>query len=980
MVITRTPINESGQPIGPAQVVGSSIVTQPVGRGTFVEVNGVSVYKPPNSTVRFSPTSSSRSYTVKKTIALPEKEYIKYEGPEEESATITTKSIFGTTPKQRQQYVREVEDYNKQIRAEKQKIEDYNKQVRQWNEKDRFQTVSETRTSTSSGYNIDITKTEIKESQAKLKTSAPEIKQSNYFGSLNLNKAGLPVSSMYTTDWSKKEKPTLLKELKSQATERYLTIPKYIGTGFGIIGRSIKTGDWTEFKEARKQSSKDLRAGIKLVPPTLYGGAKAFTRTAIETQPFRKSYVSDLYKDTRAFRTELKTPRRQAELILTGGELLASYGVYKATTPKIIQKPTIKATTKIIETPAKLKPITSDEFISITKYRSTTPEIQSTWFGLKKTPVTYRGEILSYTPKVTKIQKSGNLFTGRSTPTPERISTSLKYLEAPIKSDFPMVIRRPPTTNILKDTTFKSSETISGLPKLKQDISPIFQVSKGKVSYTIGRKTVTEKIDDLGLLVTKQKSTLFDKDLPLGVERFQTADIFKGQKSDIIQIDPSLIKNKLIKTSDGFTFSKTKPPVNVEIGKFFLGKTDTANIYGVTYTPKDFILKGAKSTSKFTALPESKSILPTTSETFRLYPPALPSPVLKTTSTSPVFTLSGISKSDRILKYMASKDSLKPLTELKPETTTTYFTTLDSGLTLKQRMKFDRILSKKSESIGELKIETDNGMIQIMKTESVSKTTPKTKLEFEKKISTESRLSQQPRLQNLTLPKLKTKPFLITSTAGGFKQSQSSRLSQQPRLQPINITNNMSGSKNKIKNRLGIISLQRTSQSQATRSIQESIQSQDQLLRQEPKTSTPTIPNLGFRLSGKLMPLKLPGEIPIKKSDEKGEPAYDVLIKVGNKWVNKTNGKRNIYSAMHRGADIVDNTVAKSFKIKKGTGRANIFKYNVPYNINKFYTPSKTRSAKLTGAYIEKNKFAIDTPGERRGLSVAKYLRGVKLI
>jgi hypothetical protein len=250
MPITRTPINESGQPTGPAQVVGSSTVTQPVGRGTFVEVNGVSVYKPPNSNVRFSPTSSSRSYTVKRKIALPEKEYIKYEGPEEESASITTKSIFGTTPKQRKQYVREVEDYNKQIRAEKQKVEDYNKQVRQWNEKDRFQTVSETRTSTSSGYNIDIKKTEIKESQAKLKTSAPETKQSNYFGSLNLNKAGLPVSSMYTTDWSKKEKPTLLKELKSQATERYLTIPKYIVTGFGVIGRSIKTGDWTEFKEA----------------------------------------------------------------------------------------------------------------------------------------------------------------------------------------------------------------------------------------------------------------------------------------------------------------------------------------------------------------------------------------------------------------------------------------------------------------------------------------------------------------------------------------------------------------------------------------------------------------------------------------------------------------------------------------------------------------------------------------------------------
>lgn len=933
-------------------------------------------------TITTKTPGKSRTRTETRTIAEPEMEYAKYQGPEEESATITTKSIFGTTPKQRQQYVREVEDYNKQIRAEKQKVIDYNKEVEQWNKVGRFKKVTRTYTETPT---VTTTKTmTIPTSKVSVMT-APKSTGTTTTKTLTskerLDAISKPKDYLKSLAEKKSEaeKPTLFKELKSQATERYLTIPRYIGTGFGIIGESIKTGDWTEFKEARKQSSKDLRAGIKLVPPTLYGGAKAFIRTAIETQPFRKSYVSDLYKDTRDFRTELKTPRRQAELILTGGELLASYGVYKATTPKIIQNPTIKATTKIIETPAKLKPITSDEFISITKYRTTTPEIQSTWFGLKKTPVTYSGEILSYTPKVSSIPKSGNLFTKISVPT-EKLTTSLKYLEAPIKSGLPAIITKHQKINIFKKINFFGKETITNVPTIYQDVIPTFQASKGKITYTIGKKSVTEKVDDLALLITKQKTELFGRELPAEIKRFQTADIFKGQKSDIIQIDPSLIKNKLIKTSDGFTFSKTKPPVNVEIGKFFLGKTDTANIYGVTYTPKDFILKGTKASSKFTALPESKSILPTTSETFRLYPPALPSPVLKTTSTSPVFTLSGISKSDRILKYMASKDSLKPLTELKPETTTTYFTTLDSGLTLKQRMKFDRILSKKSESIGELKIETDNGMIQIMKTESVSKTTPKTKLEFEKKISTESRLSQQPRLQNLTLPKLKTKPFLITSTAGGFKQSQSSRLSKQPRLQPINITNNMSGSKNKVKSRLGIISLQRTSQSQATRSVQESIQSQDQLLRQEPKTSTPTIPNLRFRLSGKLMPLKLPGEIPIKKSDEKGEPAYDVLIKVGNKWVNRTNGKRNIYSAMHRGADIVDNTVAKSFKIKKGTGVANIFKYNAPYNINKFYTPSKTRSAKLTGAYIEKNQFAIDTPGERRGLSVAKYLRGVKLI
>lgn len=978
MVITRTPINESGQPTGPAQVVGSSTVTQPVGRGTFVEVNGVSVYKPPNSTVRFSPTSSSRSYTVKKKIALPEKEYIRYEGPEEESASITTKSIFGTTPKQRQQYVREVEDYNKQIRAEKQKVEDYNKQVRQWNEKDRFQTVSETRTYTSSGYNIDIKKTEIKESQAKLKTSTPETKQSNYFGSLNLNKAGLPVSSMYTTDWSKKEKPTLLKELKSQATERYLTIPKYIGTGFGIIGRSIKTGDWTEFKEARQQSSKDLRTGIKLVPSTIYGGAKSFVTTAIKTQPFRKDYLSDLYKSTREFRTELGTPRRQAELILTGGELGLSYGFYKATTPKVIQKPTIKATTKIIETPAKLKPITSDEFVSITKYRSTTPEIQSTWFGLKNTPVNYSGEILSYTPKVSSIPKSGNLFTKSSVPT-EKLTTSLKYLEAPIKSDLPAIITNPPKINIFKQNTFFGKETITNVPTIYQDVIPTFQASKGKITYTIGKKSVTEKVDDLGLLITKQKTELFGKELPTEIKRFQSVDILSNQKSDILQIDPKLVKGSLVRTDTGFEFFKTQPPLTKEIRNFYLGKTDTANIYGYSYTPKDFMLKGTNSKSTFKALPESKAILSQTSETFRLYQPALPEPKISVFSQKSVFTLPTTSKLERILNYKTFMDKSKPLTTLTPEKTTyDYFTTLETGLTQKQLFRIGSELNKKPTTT--LKIETDSGLIQEMKQIQITKSTPKLELKSEPKLEAKLKLDikSTPKFSNISQikSKISTKPRLAMLSA--TRQSLGSLQEQKKIMPQITRSINLIRSDQNKKQRIIITSLQRQAQSQ--RQVTTNIQEQDNIFRQEPKTNVPILPRLNIRSFGKFRPFILPAEMQKQKEQISGEPAYDVLIKVGNKWVNKTNGKRNVYSAMHRGAEIVDNTTAKSFKIKKGTGIANIFKYNAPYNINKFYTPSKTRSAKLTGAYIEKNKYAIDTPGERKGLSVAKYLRGVKLI
>ncbi|MBP8689000.1 hypothetical protein KBH77_01465 [Patescibacteria group bacterium] len=117
-----------------------------------------------------------------------------------------------------------------------------------------------------------------------------------------------------------------------------------------------------------------------------------------------------------------------------------------------------------------------------------------------------------------------------------------------------------------------------------------------------------------------------------------------------------------------------------------------------------------------------------------------------------------------------------------------------------------------------------------------------------------------------------------------------------------------------------------------------------------------------------------------KKQTKQLMPSYDVMVKKGNKWVNVSKGKkRNIYSALDYGSKLVDNTTARSFKVVKGTGNANIFKYELPSNINKFYKPSKTRNPQLTGAYVEYSKHAIDTFGEKKGLSIDKYLKQYKL-
>jgi len=927
--------------------------------------------------------------TVTRTIAQPKKELIKYEGPEEIEPTIPLKGVFGSTPEQRKTYVREVEEYNKKIKQEKQKVADYNREIEAWNRSGRFQKVTTKYTETPT-----ITTTETatiplsKGAQATTKITITKAQTKTPFERLSVISPQIDFLKP-----KEEEKPTFFSELKSQASQRYLTIPRYIGKGFQTISESIKTKDITKVSEPLRTSVGDLKTGVSMVPGALYGGGKAFVSTAVRTQPFRKDYISDLYSETRRFREELKTPQRQAELVLIIGETALAYGVYKATTPKIVQKPTLRASTKIVDTPSTLKPLTTDATVAITKYKTVSPEIRSTFFGLRKTPVYYEGKLVSYTPLVKDAKVAGNIFSKKPT-APQQLTSSLKLLDTPTKSGLPAVVTKSPKINILKQTTFKGTETVSGVPKIVQDITPVFQATKGEIKYKIGSRIVTEKVDDFGLLITKQKATVSGQPLPVGAERFQTIDIFKNQKSDLIQIDPSLIKQTLSKTDTGFIFSKTKPPKTIDLQKFYLAKTDTSNIYGFTYLKKDLALRGTKASTTFTPLPESRAILSQTAESFRLYPPALPSPspqVATGLSATTAFTLKSTSKLDRILAYKTFMDKSKPLTVLTPEKLDVreYFGTLDSGLTQKQLLKIKYKLDK-SEPQATLKIgeatttQKSGGLVQELKfeTPTVTKTQTKTppKLEFEKTRTTMT----EPRLatSNLNFKILKPKLKSQTVTAIG-----STRFSGQPRatreqqknilqLSPATITTPKQKRGQFIGLRTGLISVQSQSQLQAqattTTQVQEAVNKYEQ--------TAPKIPRFYFKSLPKVRPFKLPGIEERESTKRQGEPAYDVYIRVGNNWVNKTQGKRNIYSAIEYGSDIVDNTVTKSFKIKKGTGRANIFKYNLPYNINKFYTPSKTRSAKLTGAYIEKNKYAIDTVGEKQGLSIAKYLRGVRII
>lgn len=115
--------------------------------------------------------------------------------------------------------------------------------------------------------------------------------------------------------------------------------------------------------------------------------------------------------------------------------------------------------------------------------------------------------------------------------------------------------------------------------------------------------------------------------------------------------------------------------------------------------------------------------------------------------------------------------------------------------------------------------------------------------------------------------------------------------------------------------------------------------------------------------------------IPKKKTEKREafEPAYNTFVKEKGNWikVNKANELNDINTATDLGIRVTDNTSARSFKISKAPGTAKTKTFLKP-SLYKFYKPGK--SAKLTGAWIEKPKHLIDTPGEIQGISAKGWI------
>lgn len=155
-------------------------------------------------------------------------------------------------------------------------------------------------------------------------------------------------------------------------------------------------------------------------------------------------------------------------------------------------------------------------------------------------------------------------------------------------------------------------------------------------------------------------------------------------------------------------------------------------------------------------------------------------------------------------------------------------------------------------------------------------------------------------------------------------------------------------------------------------------------IKQRPPIRPPRVP-------GKTIP---PSKPPVKKirfsrsqlkryKKQKIQPSFNVFGKSGKKFVRLNKLPLTKLDALSRGSFAIDRTTSAQFKIvparkvkKLGKLRSEEKNYfaRSGYKLREFRI-KKGRAFKIKPKYIEKTRFRIDTSGEKKGLSIAKFLK-----
>ena len=103
------------------------------------------------------------------------------------------------------------------------------------------------------------------------------------------------------------------------------------------------------------------------------------------------------------------------------------------------------------------------------------------------------------------------------------------------------------------------------------------------------------------------------------------------------------------------------------------------------------------------------------------------------------------------------------------------------------------------------------------------------------------------------------------------------------------------------------------------------------------------------------------------KGDGFNSKAYETDVKVKRSWVRVSKQPLTRDSALSLGQDIVDNSAARSFRVRQVMGKPTSTGFGKMFDSSKF-------TRKRSGVYVERSKFAIDTEGEVQGITAKGLL------
>ena len=897
------------------------------------------------------------SRTFKRKVTLPAKKKMTYQEaniPEEKEPTIAMKQVFGSTVEQRRTYVRETQDYNKKIKAAKAAIDKYNQAVEEWNTKGRFQTVTVSIRPSGDGSRTIIRK-----------VTLPAKKKMTY------QEANIP---------EEKEPTIAMKQVFGSTVEQRRTyVRETQDYNKKIKDAKAEIDKYNQAVEEWNTKGRFQTVTQKVTEPRSY-------EITIAPSDKKATTISKGLQEFIMKQPEYKSPA-QSQILMD--YMFGGIQESKFTAPTILKTITgYTSTTKEFKLP-EIKVYNSGEFgIGTTaeppkqdlKLLFTEPNLYRERMKVKAE------ELTKYTPalSVEKLKALGLGFYGTTIVSAAQLGSGLGRDPIGTIKNVPKGILE--TFNPVRYYQGLKTDPYTTVGEIGGQVFTAY--SLGYTGKAIRKATRNVYYRTFG----KQQFDVYDPEVLAGIKKFpdvkSTAETIKRFEATRTQTQFPELKGKVVGVSSTrfpgkIDVVKTKAqlgqPLIEDSGQWFasLGR-GSPYFTGLTNKPPKF---------KFTLNPFAKEPRPSATVGGFENVSYVPGKVLKvpgfgavsryTASKSGTSTLFVTKRSmigqqeiapqffklgGRLLKEKGTIEE-----ELLAPATTRY---LDVGKKLYYTEIYGEIVPLRV--VTPVKTSFFKGLLKqptnILKKTYSAKDLAKAQSETAQYYSNIS--------SNIKTVSPSIAPFVYyESSAGSYRPlSTTSILPSSYKSISKSIYSPVVSTPQPIVSRTYSVSGTSTGYSTTTSyspsyapsytPTSPSYYSTPPALKVTPRPPTTARPILKSRTARPILKSRLDKD---KRIEDR---PYDTYVLDKGKWIraNKNNEKSNYYGALKLGADITDNSSARSFKIKPTTGKVTNY-YPYQPQLIKFYQPSKTGKPKLTTAFIEKTKYLIDTQGERQQIT-----------